>query len=56
MSAHLHGSSGKEGDAEEDHLAPLPPVVDKILAFDKASLEDPQLKDDRIFIKLRECL
>lgn len=52
MSAQLHGSPGKDGEQEEDHLAPMPPIVEKVLAYDKASLDDPLLKDDRIFIKL----
>lgn len=56
MSAHMHGSPGKDGEQEEDHLAPMPPIVEKVLEFDKASLDDPNLNDDKIFIKLWECL
>ena len=31
-------------------------MIDKILEFDRQSLDDPLLNEDKIFIKLRECL
>lgn len=55
MSALTH-PTGQSGEIEEDHTVPLPPIIEKVLAYDKASLDDPQLNEDRIFVKLRECL
>ena len=55
MSAQVHGAAGNQ-EPEVDQTIPLPPVIDKILEFDRQSLDDPLLNDDKIFIKLRECL
>jgi hypothetical protein len=41
MSAQFQSSPGKDGENEEDHTYPTPPIIEKILEYDKASLDDP---------------
>ena len=48
MSAQVQGSQ----EPEVDPTVPLPPVIEKILEFDKQSLDDPELNEDKIFVKL----
>jgi hypothetical protein len=41
MSAQIQSSPGKEGEHDEDHTISMPPIIEKVLAYDKASLDDP---------------
>lgn len=47
-------SAPEEG--EGDDLAPTAPMIDRVLSYDAATLNDPYLNDDAIFGKLRERL
>jgi hypothetical protein len=53
MSAEIqHSGTIKEGEVEVDDMAPMPPLIDKVLDYDKASLDDARLNNDKIFVKL----
>lgn len=57
MSAEIqHSGTIKEGEVEVDDMAPMPPLIDKVLDYDKASLDDARLNNDKIFVKLWENL
>lgn len=54
MSADIQAEPQKEGEGEDvDPFAPLPEMIDKILEYDEAALEDERLDHDQIFVKLK---